>query len=277
MIVSSVTPFGESGPYADFRARHVNVFHGGGEGYLLPNGLALDTFPDRAPIVAGGCMGDYQGGLAAALGILAAVYSRNSGAAGQGIDCSLQEVQLAVGYLPMQRLASEGIVEDRFSRFFRVGSVLPARDGYVELLTLEPRQWEGLAELLGHPDWAAPERFQEPSKYGLEINQRLREWSKEHTKEWLYEQDQAHGVPVVPYFTPAEVFHSRQQRDRGFFTPVDHPEAGRYEYPGLPFRFGDSPESLQRAPLLGEHNREVYGQLGFSPADIADLGRAGVV
>ena len=277
LIVAALTPFGSSGPYAEFQARDLNVFHAGGEGYLLPNGLALDTFPDRAPLAAGSHMGSYQGGLTAALGVLGAVYARRSGAPGQWLDCSMQEAQLAIGYLPIQRLESEGLIEDRFSRFFRVGGVLPAQDGYVELLTLEPRQWEGLARLLGNPDWAGPDRFQDPAKFGPEINEHLREWSKVHTKEWLYEKGQAHGVPIAPYFTPAEVFDSRQQRDRGLFTPLDHPEAGCFDYPGLPFRFGDSPEPLVRAPLLGEHNAEVYQGLGYSAQDLVDMARAGAI
>ena len=63
VIVIAVTPFGSSGPYADYHAGHLAVFHAGGEGWLLPNGVALDTFPDRPPIVAGANMGDYQAGL----------------------------------------------------------------------------------------------------------------------------------------------------------------------------------------------------------------------
>ncbi len=277
LIVAALTPFGSSGPYSNYRARHVNVFHAGGEGYLLPNGLALDTFPERAPIAAGSHMGYYQAGLTAAVGILAAVYARQSGAPAQTLDCSMQEAQLAVGYLPIQRLEAEGLVEDRFSRFFRVGGVLPAKDGYVELLTLEPRQWEGLSELLGNPEWAAREKFQDPAKFGPEINAGLRRWSKEHTKEWLYDQGQAYGVPIAPYFSPGEVYHSRQQRERGFFATLDHPEAGRLDYPGLPIRFGETPQAFDRAPLLGEHNQEIYQRLGYSHQDVSTLARAGAI
>ena len=277
LIVAALTPFGSSGPYSGFRARDLNVFHAGGEGRLLPNGLALDTFPDRAPIAAGSHMGSYQGGLTAAVAVLAAVLARCSGAPGQVLDCSLQEAQLAIGYLPLQRLAAEGLVEDRFSRFFRVGGVLPAQDGYVELLTLEPRQWESLSRWLGNPDWAAPEKFLEPAKYGPEINAGLRQWSAEHTKEWLYHQGQSHGVPIAPYYSPAEVSQSPQQRERDQFLPLDHPEAGSLEYPGLPLRFGDAPADLRRAPLLGEHNVKTYSSLGYSGEDLSDLARAGVI
>lgn len=277
LIVAALTPFGSTGPYANYRAHDITVFHAGGEGYLLPNGLALDTFPDRAPIVAGSQMGSYQGGLTAAVGIVAAVYARKTGAPGQALDASSQEAQLAIGYIPIQRLESEGVVEDRFARFFRVGGVMPAQDGYMELLTLEPRQWEGLIEFLGHPDWATPEKFQDPARYGPELNRHLRAWFSQHPKAWLYHQGQAHGVPLAPYESPAEVFHSPQQRERGFFISLDHPEAGRYEYPGLPFRFSETTPQTGRAPLLGEHNRLIYQDLGYSPQDIVALARGGAI
>ena len=165
VIVTAVTPFGSSGPYANYHAGHLAVFHAGGEGWLLPNGVALDTFPDRPPIVAGANMGDYQAGLTAAVGALAAVYNRlgdPNGARGQVVDASAQEAQLSVGYMPIQRHESEGITETRFSRYFRVGGVLPASDGYVELLTLEPRQFEGLLAFMGNPDWKIARDVQRP-------------------------------------------------------------------------------------------------------------------
>ena len=277
LIVAAITPFGSSGPNAGYAAHDVNVFHAGGEGNLLPNGLALDTFPDRAPIAAGGMMASYQGGLTAAVGILGAVVAQWNEGLGQTVDASMQEAQLAIGYLPIQRLEAEEFVETRFSRFFRMGGVMPAADGYVELLTLEPRQWEGLARLLGEPEWASLDKFRDPATHGPAINANLRQWSAEHTREWLYREGQAHGVPIAPYLTPMEVFESPQQRERDFFMPVDHPEAGSYDYAGLPFRMSETPPALRRAPLLGEHNAEVYGALGYSPEDLTALARAEVI
>ena len=277
LIVASVTPFGSSGPASEYAAHDVNVFHAGGEGNLLPNGLALDMFPERAPITAGGLMATYQGGLTAAVGVLAAVVAQWNDGTGQAIDCSLQEAQLAIGYLPIQRLEAEGFMETRFSRFFRVGGVMPAADGYVELLTLEPRQWEGLSRLLGEPEWASPDKFRDPATHGAAINEKLRQWTAPHTREWLYREGQAHGVPIAPYLTPAEVYGSTQQRERDFFAGVPHPEAGNYDYAGLPFRMTETPPSLRPAPLLGEHNSEVYGALGYSDLDLTALARAEVI
>jgi crotonobetainyl-CoA:carnitine CoA-transferase CaiB-like acyl-CoA transferase len=277
LIVASVTPFGATGPYSEYAAYDINVFHAGGEGNLLPNGLALDTFPERAPVTAGSRMGSYQGGLTAAVGVVAAVFAKQDGGVGQSVDCSMQEAQLAIGYLPVQRLEAEGFVETRFSRFFRMGGVLPASDGYVELLTLEPRQWESLGRFLGNPEWASPEKFQDPATHGPAINENLREWSRKHTKEWLYQEGQAAGVPIAPYYTPGEVFESVHQRERGFFEALDHPEAGRREYAGLPFRLGETPATLTRAPLLGEHNADVFGGIGYTKEDLVMLARAGVL
>ncbi len=277
LIVAAVTPLGSTGPNSGHAAHDVNVFHAGGEGNLLPNGLALDTFPDRAPITAGGMMASYQGGLTAAAGVLAAVVAQWADGTGQAVECSMQDAQLAIGYLPIQRLEAEGFEETRFSRFFRMGGVMPASDGYVELLTLEPRQWEGLARLLGDPEWASPEKFRDPATHGAAINRNLRQWTAGHTREWLYQEGQAHGVPIAPYLTPAEVYCSPQQRERDFFAEVTHPKAGSFDYAGMPYRMSETPSTLRRAPLLGEHNAEVYGGLGYSALDLVAMARAEVI
>ena len=281
VIVTAVTPFGSSGAYADYRAGHLATFHAGGEGWLLPNGVALDTFPDRPPIVAGANMGDYQAGLTAAVGAVAAVYHRlnaDGDARGQVVDASGQEAQLSVGYMPIQRHESEGITETRFSRYFRVGGVLPASDGFVELLTLEPRQFESLLAFMGNPEWASADMFSDPATHGPELNRHMRDWFSQHSREWLYAEGQAHGVPIAPYYTPSEVFTSPQQRERGYFAAVEHPETGALEYAGAPFQLDGTPTVLTRAPLLGEHNATVYGGLlGYSPAELTALARAGAI
>ena len=281
VITVPVTPFGSSGPYADYRAGHLATFHAGGEGWLLPNGLALDTFPDRPPIAAGANMGDYQAGLTAAVGALAAVHHRLANpdaSAGQTVDASAQEAQLSVGYMPIQRHESEGITETRQTRYFRVGGVLPASDGYVELLTLELRQFQGLLEFMGNPDWATPEMFSDPATHGPELNRHMREWFGQHTREWLYAEGQAHGVPVAPYYTPSELFTSPQQRQRDFYAQVNHPETGPLEYTGAPFQLSETPTALTRAPLLGEHNADVYSNLlGYAAPELAALACAGAI
>ena len=283
------------------------IFHAGGEGWLLPNGLALDAFPDRAPIAAGGNMGDYQAGLTAAVGALAAVYRRmgadHSGSTdgtdgidsdsigrietdggrprrGQLVDASAQEAQLSVGYMPIQRHEAEGVTETRFTRYFRVGGVMPASDGYVELLTLEPRQFEGLLAFMGHPDWASPEMFRDPATHGPELNRRLREWFAGHTR----------AVAVRGGAGPRRSHRALLHAVRSVPQPpaagagllcgrLTTPKRGRWNTPALPLPAGRrAHRALGRAPLLGEHNAAVYGELlGLPPAELAALARAGVI
>ena len=118
LVVASITPFGQTGPYRAYRAYDLNVFHGGGEGFLLPNGLAWELFPDRAPLKPGGQMADYHAGLTAAVGILAALHERLDSGRGQHVDCSKQEAQLSLIYLAFQRYV-DGRVESRANRAFR--------------------------------------------------------------------------------------------------------------------------------------------------------------
>ena len=277
LLISAVTPYGSTGPDSNKYATDINIFHSAGEGNLLPNGLALEHFPDRAPITAGSLMGAYQGGLTAAVGSLGAIFAKINGQISQTVDCSIQEAQLNIGYLPIQRLESEGFEETRFSRFFRVGGVMPTADGYIELLTLEPRQWEGLGKYLGEPDWASPDKFRDPETYGEGINENVRSWTKALNKTDIYHDGQAIGVPFAPYYTPGEVFENTHHRDRGFFKKLNHPEAGNYEYANLPFNLPKTPTTLERAPLLGEHTAKTLTGLGYSKLEIIMLYRSGII
>jgi CoA:oxalate CoA-transferase len=281
IVLVCLSPFGLSGPNRDWRAWDLNVFHAGGEGYLLPNGLAWEQCPDGPPLRPGGWLAEYLAGVAAATGALAALWARTRSGRGQLVDCSKQETQLVLNHVAVQRYL-DGVLETRATRSFAYGGVIPCRDGYVELLTIEPHQWAALVRFMGSPVWACDPRFADPvsrGQHGAEINRHLREWARERTREWLYKEGQAAGVPVVPYRTPEEILKSPQETERGFFLELNHPETGPLTYPSWPFRFSETPPALHRpAPLLGEHNEAVYGQwLGLGREALAELAQAGIV
>jgi crotonobetainyl-CoA:carnitine CoA-transferase CaiB-like acyl-CoA transferase len=281
LILVSITPFGSEGPRSGWKAYELNLFHGGGEGYLLPNGLAYELAPGRGPLKAGGYLAQYEAGVAGAAAALAALYAREFTGRGQHVDVSIQEVQLNLNIMAVNRYLN-GTLETRANRSFRYGGVLPCRDGYVELLTLEQHQWEALVELMGNPEWASDERFKDPigrARHGAEINARLREWSRRYTRDELYRLAQERGIPVGPYYDAGEVVNSEHERERGFFAPVEHPFTGPALYPTWPFRFSpDPPPAPARAPLLGEHNGEIFGRrLGLPAREIARLAANGVV
>lgn len=257
LVYVSVLPFGASGPKAGWDGEELNLLHAGGEGYLLPNGLSHELFPDRPPLKIYGHFGGYQGGCMAALSALSAWWAVPAGG-GQYVDVSVQDALIAVGAFALQRLG-DGSLEHRTTRRFRYGGVFETRDGFIELLTLEDRQWEALVELLGRPSWAQDESLCDPlerSRRGDEINRHVREWMARHEADDIVRRAQELGVPVAKYRTPADVVHGEHERSRELFAAV--PVGGRdASVLVAPFQFRCSPLALQGGvPALGEMELE---------------------
>lgn len=259
LIHVSALPFGAFGPKATWRAMEINIQHASGEGNLLPNGLSIEMFPDRSPVKIYGHFAEMQGGIAAALGALSALWARPE-LGGQYVDVACQDAALAVGAFAIQRLG-DGSIEHRVERSFRYGGVVPCADGYVELLTLEQRQWEGLVKLLGNPEWAqdsALEDSLERSRRGPEINRHIREWALVRKVEDIVREGQALNVPLAKYYTPAEVVRDPHEKVRGLFQPVEVDGAGLLDMLVSPFHFDSAPLTLRSGPPeLGEYGRRT--------------------
>lgn len=260
LVHLSVLPFGSFGPKADWKGDEINLIHAGGEGYLLPNGLTADLFPDRPPLKIAGHFAEMQGGTAAAMAALAALWANQ----GQYVDASVQDANVAVGAFAVQRFG-DGSVEHRLTRSFKFGGVIECADGYVELLTLEKRQWLGLIELLGAEDWAQdPELADEVgrSARGAEINKRIRDWARNLKVEDLVAQAQTLGVPMARYNAPEQVLTGLQETSRGIFATVQTPE-GPVKVQSLPFRFGSSALPVcETLPSIGADQSILSCQLG---------------
>jgi crotonobetainyl-CoA:carnitine CoA-transferase CaiB-like acyl-CoA transferase len=88
-----------------------------------------------------------------------------------------------------------------------------------------------------------------------------------------------YDVPLAPVRTVREVVNDEQLAYRNFFVEIDHPATGRFKYPGAPYKLSATPWHVKRpAPLLGEHNEEVYGSvLGYSRRELAAMKKAGII
>ena len=258
LVHVSVRPFGASGPKADWDGEEVNLLHAGGEGFLLPNGLCYELFPDRPPLKIYGHFSEYQGGSMAAFAALSAWWATPV-AGGQYVDVSVQDAVLAVGAFALQRLG-DGSLEHRSTRHFRYGGVFEARGGYVELLTLEDRQWNALVDLLGRPAWALEAALEDPlerSRRGDDINHHIRAWMLAHDVDDIVQWAQQLGVPAAKYRTPAEVLQGEHERARGLFAPLVLDERLKAEALVAPFQFRCTPLTpATRVPALGEMNHE---------------------
>ena len=264
LIHVSVLPFGAVGEKADWKGEEINLQHASGEGYLLPNGLSVEQFPDRPPVKIHGYFAEMQGGIAAALGALAALRVRPD-IGGQYVDISCQDAMLSVGAFAIQRFG-DGQVEHRVERSFRYGGVLPCADGYVELLTLEQRQWDGLVELLGRPAWALDPALAdslERSRRGPELNRHIRAWARSRKVADIVREGQKLSVPLAKYNTPAEVLRDPHERVRGLFQPVEVPGAGVLDMLTSPIQFDGSPAKIGTVPIFA--GRRGAAKIGTVP------------
>lgn len=280
LIMASVTPFGQTGPYRNYKSYHLTTFHASGDGYLLPSN---SPNLEREPLKIGGLVGEYDAGTSVAIAILAAYFWRQAGGKGQYIDFSKQEALMQLEKANISRF-----YDDKKSPSRRIMG--NARDmvincmnnGYMLLEYYQENQWKGLVEAMGNPAWASAEEFKTPDsrqKYAIKLHDNLLPWTMKYTAEELFHKIQGCKTACAPVNSPADVVNSTQIEARGFIVEVDHPVAGKVKYPSWPYRFSKTPATArQPAPLLGQHNEEVLcNRLGYSRQDMVKFKEAGII
>ncbi|MBI2907646.1 MAG: CoA transferase [Chloroflexi bacterium] len=279
LVITSITPFGQTGLHRDYRAYPLNTFHGGGEGYLLPGGKQN---LEREPVRGAGFLTEYDSGLCAAVATLGALFCARLTGRGQQIDVSKQEAAMALSRVDIARYRWDGVVESRAIRGARPGNSIRCLDGYVQIHCPGDHQWRALLEAMGNPGWAADPKYGDRAsrvKHVEEINARIEEWSTELTTREVARRVQAKGCPAAPYNTIADLLQDEHLKYRGFFAQAEHPRAGKLTYPTVPYRLSLTPPDCPRpAPLLGQHNQLILGaRLGHSTRQLLQLSQAGVI
>ena len=277
-----VSPYGASGPRAGWNARALTIFHAGGEGYLLPGGSSWEMYQDRPPIKGAGHLGEYSAGQSMTAAAMIGLMLGDPSTGPVLIDASIQEALLQLVKAEYQEYMGEGTIQSRATRSMGIAGELPAVDGWVEVMPVQPHHWAPLMDWMGNPEWAADyltvESRRDPTR---EAKQRLNEWTAQMPKRQLYHEGQARGIPTGAIFTIAEQLDDPQLSARGYFVEIDHPYAGALQYPTMPFQFrttgGEEPQRIP-APLLGQHNVEVLeGELGLPRRDVIAMYEAGVI
>ncbi len=279
LIMTSITPFGQDGPYRNFKAYHLNLCHASGQGYMLPmNSTSFDREPVRGP----GFSGEYDGGMSAAVATMGALYWRRHGGTGQHIDVSKQQSTLHLERSQMRRFLDTGKSPNRTGMGRLLESLVQCKDGnYAILILSSQKQWEGLFQAMGQPEWGAREPFNTQagrSANYAELKEHLAEWARNYTAQEVFDKVQSFKSACAPAYTAEQFFNSPQITAREFLVEVDHPVAGKLKYPGLPYQFSNTPKRMKRhAPLLGQHNEEVFGRLQYTKQDLVRLKQAGVI
>jgi crotonobetainyl-CoA:carnitine CoA-transferase CaiB-like acyl-CoA transferase len=282
LIMLSVTPFGLSGPCQQYKGNYLTAFHGGGYGYDYPK--PADDPDTEPPLRGGGRAADFITAITACIALMQAVIGRGANGLGSHIDLSQQEAIAYTQYGPLNQY-NKGEPFSRAKADFKPGfvtAVLPCQDGYVAVSPREEHQWARWLEVMGSPDWAKDERFKDvPSRtrHWDEIVARMGKWSRLQRKDAVYRAAQENRVVSYPFNTMADLVSNPQLAHRQYYTKVDHPVIGKLMMPGLPFISTAMPKQSPRpAPLLGQHNEEIYCErLGYAKEDLVRLRELGVI
>ena len=284
LVMASITPFGLTGPYRNWKAYDINLAAGGG----ICEGLGS---PDREPLTFGTPEVGYFAGAAAASSIVMALLARDDGvssasSAGQHIDIAEIETMAGLYNGPEALMA---VYQWRVTRrtghhaldFPYPNCILRCKDGYIFVGSPEGRQWRRLLELMGSPEWSQEPRFRNRTvmnnEYADEVDGYVEEWLLQHTKAELLEMALEHRIPLAPVRGFDEVRHDPSLGT--LFAKIDRPDTGPVSVPGPPYELSGVETSQPRpAPILGQHNSEVYcGELGYTPEEVAQLYRTGII
>ncbi len=274
VILCSLSAYGHSGPWA-------NVPGIGGTIEPTSGMSALLGYPDGPPLNSGQMYPDAAAGLLGAAAIAAALYHRARSSEGQYIDLSMQEAclsfigdaaleQAMTGEQPVRR-GNHHPTHAPHGIFRALGA-----DAWVAIACENDGQWQALCEVIPGLDnalTAAVRKEREP-----EIERQLAAWIAQQDRDAAVSLLHSRGVPAAPILAAPELADSRHLRQRGVVVDVAHPEAGQWAQVASPFHFsGRDPLVVRPAPGLGQHNREVFGELlGMSDAEYETLASRGV-
>ena len=260
LVTMSITPFGQTGPYAHWRAEELQVVHGGGWGWLAPGCV---TDPDLPPLKPHGHQAAFQSAFAAACAALASVDRAQRSGHGEHIDFST--MAYVVGMLEAAFISwsyTEQNPSRLGARILNPWRILPTTDGHIFVLCVEADQWERLKDLMGRPEWADMEIFDTvESRFENEdlLHMWLGEWVATQSVMELFHRGQAQRLAFAPVNTVAQMAEDPHLAARDFLVTYDQPGLGRITVPGAPSRLANEWWSIRRpAPALGEHAGAVF-------------------
>ena len=297
MILASIKGFGP-GPYEDCKV-YENVAQCAG-------GSASTTgFDDGPPMVTGAQIGDSGSGLHLALGIVAALFQRNTTGKGQRVSVAMQDGVLnlcRVKLRDQQRLDRRGVMEEypqypdgefgdavpragNASGGGQPGWILKCKgwetdpNAYLYFITQAPA-WGAICDVIGKPSWKTDEAYATPKARLLHLKhifEVIEQWTMSMTKFEAMDILNKYDIPCGPILSMKEIAADQSLFETGTLVEVDHPVRGKYVTVGNPIKLSDSATNVTRSPLLGEHTDEVLAQLGYSTGDIAGLRAARVI
>jgi formyl-CoA transferase len=280
LIYLTIKGFGTHGPYSKYKSFDMIAQASGGA-------FALTGYPDSPPLKPGPTIGDTGTGMHAAIGVLAAYIQRERTGRGQKVEVAMQEAVLNFCRVPMMGTYMTHKPAPRVGNRIGAGpgdlfKCAPGGDNdYVYMLCTTPEMWRSLCVAMGRPEMAEDEKFKDArarAKNADEMTAIINEWTGRHTKHEVMEILGAVGVPCGKVLDSVELLEDPHMRQRGMIVTINHPMRGEFAMPGCPVRLEDSPVEVKPAPLLGQHNADVYGELlGLGAGQLESLKNEGII
>jgi len=283
IIYASIKGFGSFGPYSEYKSFDMIAQAMGGS-------YSLTGVTDGPPLKPAPNIGDTGTGLHTAIGILSAYIQRLKTGKGQRLELSMQDAvvnMLRANFRehystgkPVQRVGTGGGTRELTGLF-------PCHPGgpndYVFIMgrNLPERTWHALLKVLEREDLIGDQRYSTVAArmaHRDALNELLTTYCRTHTKHQVMTAIASLGIPCGAVQDTMEVMHDPHLMERGMLTEVQHPVAGSFVMPGCPVRLEDSPVEVTAAPLLGQHNEEVFAELlGYTPEQVRQLKERGIL
>lgn len=279
IVYAAVSGFGHYGPY--MKRPGYDII-----GQAMGGLMSTTGWPGGEPTRTGTAMGDVLGGLSAAIGILAALKNRDFTGKGQKVDVALVDSVVASMEIITQIYLAEGRIPERIGN--RYETVYPydsfkAKDGSLVIGAGNEKLYQELCKVMGMPELAYDERFNTIPKRKqrhVELKEIIENWTRDKTVNELVDMLLEAGVPAAPIYGVDQVVKDPHiAKAREMFVNVKHPKAGDTTLTGCHIKLYDTKPSIRTpAPLLGQHNEEIYcSWLGISRERLEQLKAGGVI
>jgi crotonobetainyl-CoA:carnitine CoA-transferase CaiB-like acyl-CoA transferase len=270
LVMTSITGFGQSGPYRDFKAPNIVAFAMGG----LMN---LCGHPGRAPLMGPCDVAYHLGSVHAAFGTLMALFNRRASGRGDHVDVSLQDVLVADPFLRIiTRYSVTGEVPERtgHSQSTTVAETYECKDGYARIFVNQADHWNRFVEWLGRPPELLDPKYENAqNRFPLRetIDRLVEARTLNYEAKKFFDEFQSLRLAAAPINSPSAFLADEQTQHRNFVTTVEHSGLGRHDFPGDPYRLSESPWRVERgAPLLGENQEQIRQQLARPSAWLSE-------
>ena len=284
IILVRVKGFGTYGPYSGYKSFDMIAQVTGGA-------VTMTGHPGGAPLLLGVTVGDIGTGYHAAVGVLAALWQREKTGRGQVVELSMQDAMVNISRVMMQTYYQTGKSPDRrgtVTAGVYPGDLFRCKPGgsddyayiYVSSIIGES-MWPTLLKVMGREDLIDDPRYidnKARAEHGLEVNMIVEEWTMQHTKHRVMKLLADAGITAGACLNAEDIHSDPHLLEREMIVTVDHPQRGRFTFPGSPIKLSDSALTVKPSPLLGQHTEEVLEEvLGYDRERVGRLRDAGVV